>query len=98
MSFEAINNSMGPNKYILTLLVSGPYPRMTQPDTPFPSITQRAIAMQKAMNEMPECTASQQIYNVFNTSNGLSTKLVHDLLINSPILVDWKGNAGQSKE
>ena len=39
MSFKAINNSVGPNELVPTLLVFGAYPRMTEQDTPSPSIT-----------------------------------------------------------
>ena len=39
MFFKAINNSVGPNGLVSTLLVFGTYPRMTKMDAPFPSIT-----------------------------------------------------------
>ena len=51
MSFKAINNSVGPNGLVPTLLVFGAYPRMTESDAPAPSITQRVIAMRKAIDE-----------------------------------------------
>lgn len=87
MSFKAINNSIGPNGLVLILLVFGVYPKMIEQDAPFPSITKHAVAMQKAMNKIQRCTIFQRINNVFNTWNGPSTASVHDLSINSPILV-----------
>lgn len=48
MSFKAIDNSVGPNGLVLTLLVFGAYSRMTKLDILFPSISKRAVAMKKA--------------------------------------------------
>ena len=98
MSFKAINNSVGPNGLVLTLLVYGAYLRMGELDTPSASITQRAIAIKKAMNEVRKCTTSQQVNDVLNTWNGPSTATVHGLPINSPVLVYREGNVGQSEE
>ena len=58
MSFKAINNLVGPNGLVLTLLVFDVYPRISELDAPFVSITQRATAMKKAMNKVRKCTAS----------------------------------------
>ena len=98
MSFKAINDSVGPNGLVPTLLVFGAYPRMTELDAPSPSITQRGIAMKKAMDEVRKCTASRQVNDALNTRNGPSTAAVHDLPINSPVLVYREGNVGQSGE
>ena len=56
--FKAINNSVDPNELVLILLVFGAYPRMSKLDVPSVSITQRAIAIKKTMNEIRKCTAS----------------------------------------
>ena len=98
MSFKAINDSVGPNGLVPTLLVFGAYPRMTELDAPSPSITQRAMAMKKAMDEVRKCTASRQVNDALNTRNGPSTASVHDLPINSPVLVYREGKASQSGE
>ena len=58
MTFKAINNSAGPNGLVLTLLVFGVYPRISELDAPSASITQHAMAMKKTMNEVRKCTAS----------------------------------------
>lgn len=52
MSFKAINNSVGPNGLVFTLLVFGTYPRITEINASSSSITQRGIAMIKAMDEI----------------------------------------------
>ncbi len=98
MSFKAINDSGGPNRLVPTLLVFDAYPRMTKQDASSPSITNRAMAMRKIMDEVRRTTASRQVNDALNTCNGRSTGSVHDLPINSPVLVYREGNAGQSGE
>ena len=39
ISFKAINDSVGPNRLVFTLLVFGIYLRITKSDAPSPSIT-----------------------------------------------------------
>ena len=52
MSFKALNDSVGPNGLVPTLLIFGAYPRMSEMDAPSPTITQRAVAIRKAMDEV----------------------------------------------
>ncbi len=56
------------------------------------------MAIHKAMNEGRRSTGFRQINDTLNIRNGLSTGLVNDLPINSPVLVYREGNAGQSGE
>ena len=78
MSFKAINNLLGPNGLVSTLLVFGAYPKMTESDASSPSITQHAMAIRKAINEDRKCTTSQQDNDALNTCNRSSTAAVHD--------------------
>lgn len=96
MAFKAVNDSVGPNGLIPTLLVFGAYPRMMEMDAPSPTITQRAVAMRKAMDEVKKINATRRINDALNTRNGPSTVSVRDLAINSPILVFREGNAGRA--
>lgn len=59
MSLKVINNSADPNELVPTLLVFDAYPRMTEFDAPSLSITQRAMAMKKAIDEVRKCTVSR---------------------------------------
>jgi hypothetical protein len=52
MAFKAINNSIGPNSLIPTLLVFRVYPRMVESDVPNPTVAQRAVALKKAIEEV----------------------------------------------
>lgn len=96
MAFKALNDTAGPNELVPTLLVFGAYPRLTEMDAPSPSITQRTVAMRKAMEEVRKSQASRQVNDALNTRNRPSTSLIHDLSLNSLVLVFREGNAGQS--
>ena len=52
MSFKVINDSIGPNGLVPTLLVFGAYLRMTESDASSPPIIQCAMAIRKAMDEI----------------------------------------------
>lgn len=58
MSFKTINDLVGPNKLVPTLLVFGIYLRMTELNVLSPLIIQRGIAMKKAIDEIQKCTIS----------------------------------------
>jgi hypothetical protein len=57
--FKAINDSIGPNGLIPTLLVYSAYPRITQSDTQLPSVTQRAAVIKKAIIEINKLRAKR---------------------------------------
>ena len=52
MAFKAINNTAGPNKLVLILLVFGAYPQIVKLNTLLLSVTQRANAIKKAIVEI----------------------------------------------
>ena len=96
MTLKTINDSIESHELIFILLIFGAYLRMTKLDAPSPTISQRAIAMKKVMNEMRKFNANRQINDVFNTRNELSTIHLHDLLLNSFVLVYREEPAGRS--
>jgi hypothetical protein len=96
MAFKAINDSAGPDGLIPTLLVFGAYPRMTEFDAPSPTTTQRATAIKKAMAEIQKMRAKRQVADALNTRNGPNTDGIHNLELNSQVLVWREGNTGQS--
>ena len=95
MAVKAINNTAGPDGLVPTLLVFGAYPRMTKLDPPAPSITVRTIAIRKAMTEITKLRARKSVNNALHHRNGPDTTPVHDLPLNSEVLVWRKGNTGQ---
>jgi len=52
MAIKAVNNTASPNGLVLTLLVFGAYPRITNLDPPTPLITVRATAIRKVITEI----------------------------------------------
>jgi hypothetical protein len=52
MAFKAINNTIGPDGLVPTLLVYGALPQMVEYDTPLPTITQCSTALKKAISEI----------------------------------------------
>jgi hypothetical protein len=96
MAFKAINDTAGPDGLVPTLLVYGAYPRMTENDTPAPTVTQRAMAIRKAMAEIDKLRAERQVADALNTRNGPSTSEIHALPLNSEVLVWREGNGGQT--
>jgi hypothetical protein len=96
MAVKAVNDSIGPDGLVPTLLVFGAFPRMTEVDAPAPSILQRATAIRKAMDEVTKLRAKMQVNNALNTRNGPNTESLYDLPLNSNVLVwredsRWKG-------
>jgi hypothetical protein len=87
MAVKAVNDTAGPDGLVPTLLVYGAYPRMTNLDPPAPSIIDRAAAIQKAISEIAKLQAKQAINSTLNHRNGPDITLVHDLPLNSEVLV-----------
>lgn len=56
ISFKAINDSVGLNGLVSTLLVFGAYSRITKLDAPSSTIGQRAMAMKKVIKEVRKYT------------------------------------------
>jgi hypothetical protein len=59
MVFKALNDIIGPDGLVPTLLVFGAYPRMTELNAPSPTVTQRANAVKKAIAKIHKLRAKQ---------------------------------------
>ena len=57
MAFKVINNFIGPNSFIPTLLVFGAYLYIVKSNTPNPIVIQRAAALKKAMEKVKKLKA-----------------------------------------
>jgi hypothetical protein len=82
IAFKAINDSTGPDRLILILLVFGAYPQMTEFDPPLLITTQRVTIIKKAIAEIQKIQAKRQVANALNTYNRLNTDSVHNLELN----------------
>jgi len=87
MAIKAINNTAGPNRLVPTLLVYGAYLRISNLGPPTPSITEQAAAIQKAIAKIVKLRAKQTINNALYHRNRPNTTLVHNLLLNSKVLI-----------
>jgi hypothetical protein len=96
MSFKALNDSIESDDLISTLLIVETYLRITD-DVLSSTITQRAIAMRKIMNEVKQLVIICQIDDALNTRNESSITFIHDLSLNSQVLVFRENNIEHSE-
>ena len=89
MAVKAVNNTASPNRLVPTLLVYRAYLRISKLDPPTPSIIVRAAIIQKAIAEIVKLRAKQTINNALYYRNGPNTTLVHNLPLNSKVLI-WR--------
>jgi hypothetical protein len=96
MAVKAINDTAGPNRLVPTLLVYRAYLRISKLDPFTPSITDQAAVIQKAIAEIAKLWAKQTVNNTLYHCNGFNITLVHNLLLNSEVLIwhksgNWTG-------
>ncbi|KAI0996760.1 hypothetical protein K3495_g11422 [Podosphaera aphanis] len=89
MAVKSVNDSVGPNGLIPTLLVFGAFPRLSQNNAPSLSIIQRATAIKAAMNELSKLKATRQIKDALHQRNGPQISQIHDAPIGSDVL-NWR--------
>ena len=87
MAFKAINDSVGLNSLIPTLLVFRAYLCIIKSNIPNPIVVKRAAALKKAMEEVKKLKAECQVADALNMHNRPKTTIIHNLPLNSPILV-----------
>ena len=87
MAVKAVNNTASLDGLVPTLLVYGAYPRISNLDPPALSITEQAAAIQKVIAEIVKLQAKQTVNNTLHYHNGPNTTLVHDLPLNSKVLI-----------
>ena len=87
MTFKIINDSIDFHDLMFTLLIFDANSRMIELNVFFPNITQRAIAMRKAMDEIRRFNVTRQVNDALNTRNGPFTIHLHDLSLNASVLM-----------
>jgi hypothetical protein len=94
IAVKAINDSAGPDGIIPILLVFGAYPRLiTEMDPPSSSVTKRAEAIRAATKEVRCLYAERQVKDALAMRNGLNTKNILDLPLQSDVRV-WREKEG----
>jgi hypothetical protein len=87
MIVKAINDTVDSDDLMLILLIFETYSRMHVMNLSTSSITQRAMIIEKAMIEIRKFRAERQIVDALNTRNDSIVISIHDLSLNSNVLV-----------
>ncbi len=95
MIVKAINDTVDSDELILILLIFETYSRMHVMNLSISLITHRAIVIKKAMIEIKKFRVERQIVDVLNTRNESIIISIHDLSLNSDVLVWRKSNVNQ---
>jgi hypothetical protein len=87
MIIKAINDTVELDELVLTMLVFEAYSRMHAMNFSASSITQRAKIIEKAMTEIRKFRVERQIADALNTRNDSNVSSIHDLSLNSDVLI-----------
>lgn len=88
MAIKSINDSIGPDGLVLTLLVYGCLPLLSLPlDKPSPGSFERAVALKSATNAMSKYFSKSQISAALRTRNGLDVTDIHSAPLGCKFLV-----------
>ena len=102
-SVKAVNDSAGPNGLVPILLIFGAMPRLgLSHDAATETITRRAAAVRRAMNELNRLKSYRQVQDALHTTNGPKTDDIKDFPLGGQVLVyregkgagkaSWKGS------
>jgi hypothetical protein len=91
---KAINDTVDSDDLVLILLIFETYSRMHVMNFSTSSITQRAMIIEKAMTEIRKFRVERQIADALNIRNDSIVISIHDLFLNSDVLI-WRDNLNQ---
>jgi hypothetical protein len=97
MTFKILNDSIEFDDLIIILLVFEAYFRMTEMNVSSSTINQRVIVMRKAMKEVQKFIAIRQMNDALNTRNESIITLIHELSLNSQVLIFREDKDNQSE-
>jgi hypothetical protein len=97
MTFKALNDSIDFDDSIFTLLVFDAYFRMIEMNVSSSTIIQRFIVMRRTMNEVRKLNVIRQLNDALNIRNDSFSILIHNLSLNSDVLVYREKNDNQSE-
>jgi hypothetical protein len=87
MIVKTINDTAESDELVSTLLVFEAYSRMHVMNSSISSINQRVMTIEKAMIEMKKFRAERQVADALNIRNDLIVTSIHDLSLNSNVLI-----------
>ncbi len=94
MIVKAINDTTDSDELMLILLVFEAYSRIHVMNSSTSSITQRIMTIEKAMIDIRKFRAERQIVDALNIRNDSIVISIHDLFLNSDVLI-WRDNLNQ---
>ncbi len=94
MIVKTINDTVDSNDLVFTLLIFEAYSRMHVMNSSISSIIQRAMIIEKVMIEIRKFRVERQIVDVLNIRNDSIVISIHDLSLNSDVLI-WRDNLNQ---
>jgi hypothetical protein len=72
MAVKAVNNTVGLNRLVPTLLVYRAYLRISNLDPPALSITEQAAVIRKVIAKMVKLQVTKQVERIGDKENGIS--------------------------
>jgi hypothetical protein len=87
MTVKPINDTADSDELMFTLLIFDVYSRMHVMNSSTSSINQRAMIIEKAMIEIRKFEAKRQVADTLNIRNDLIVTSIHDLFLNSNVLI-----------
>ncbi len=82
MAFKAVNDIVGPDGLVSTLLIFGVYPCIIMDSPPLPSQQQRVNIMAKTMSKLHKLKVWRGVQDAFNARNGPDTIQTLPLALN----------------
>jgi len=87
LAVKAVNDTVGPDRLILILLVYGAYPYISREDKPILSNIERVRVIERVMNDVRRLNTKSTITKVMRTTRGLDMTAVLRLLLNTKVLI-----------
>ena len=87
MAFKAINDFIGPDSLIPTLLVFRAYLYIVESNAPNSIVIKRAAALKKAMEEVKKLKTKYQVADTLSMYNRPKITIIYNLPLNLPVLV-----------
>ena len=87
MAVKTINNMVGLDGLMPTLLIFSTYPRISREDRPTISNVKRAAIIKKVIAKVRRCYNTRKIINAINMRNSPNIIATLALLLNSNVLI-----------
>ena len=87
IAFKAINNTIGPDGLVPTLLIFGAFSHITESDFLLLTVAQCIAALYKAIKKVKKLRADCQVSDALSMYNGSKVNAVYNLPFNSSVLV-----------